>query len=63
MDCIACNFKSENLSQLNKHIYSCKYYNEWFKNYVPPKGYECKKCHIKFINTEYLEEHDKNCKK
>ena len=63
MDCIACNFKSENLSELNKHIYRCEYYDNWLKNYVPPKEYKCKKCKVKFISTEYLEQHYINCKK
>jgi hypothetical protein len=63
MNCVACDFKSENLSELNKHLYNCEYYDDWFKNYVPPKEYTCKECQVKFTNPEYLEEHNKNCKK
>jgi len=63
MKCLACKFSSENLSELNKHISNCENYGEWIKNYIPPINYECKNCGIKFIKTEYLEEHNKNCKK
>lgn len=58
--CVACDFVSDNLALLNRHISRCENYDEWIKTYKP-EYFECKKCTIKFIDIERLNEH--NCKK
>jgi hypothetical protein len=48
--CPACNLESEYPAQHNKHIKTCKVYNEWIKTYTPPKTTKCDNCLKEFIN-------------
>ena len=59
--CIACKNDQKTASYLNKHLLECNQYNNFLKNYVPPKGITCNFCNLTFINKNYLLTH--NCKK
>ena len=57
--CPACDYESENMALLNRHISKCEKYDEWIKTYKP-QYFNCEKCNLTFLNTENLNNH--NCK-
>lgn len=61
LKCEACNFKTQYAASINKHLSTCKEYDEWIKTYKPPKGYECSGCEKVFINKEIYEKHVYEC--
>lgn len=48
--CQCCNKNQGSVANLNKHLFSCSYYDEWLKNYKPPSITLCKTCERNFID-------------
>jgi hypothetical protein len=58
--CSACN-KIFDFYTINKHLKLCDKYDEWIKNYIPPKIIICEFCKLNF-NESNFENHKINCK-
>lgn len=59
--CFACNFKTDNVALLNRHIRICENYDEWIKTYKP-EYFNCEKCNLIFSSNIYLNNHNCKCK-
>jgi hypothetical protein len=50
-----------NSSNLNKHLFECELYDEWYKKYKPSDYVKCQDCNKEFIDQLSLN-NNHNCK-
>lgn len=61
LKCDACGFETQHAATMNRHLINCEKYDEWIKDYKPPKEIICRGCCRGFINEKVYHNHVYEC--